>query len=189
MIKKRWDTDGDDIFVFPLPETILKTEQCVRGILERHGLPPDVLEQLPRGVTDAVEGSLFWNGLTFESTGAGRPVDAAGQLLSSEINQLFRSRGIVGNSLRSEDDEIGVIAEVEAVAQTMRKQELGAKVGVMARPARISTALGSIGAVERIRHDVGDWTPRDWVNPGGLDTEEVKDTGPVFPICPEDTPE
>jgi hypothetical protein len=154
--------------------------------LESHGLPPNLRDALTKGVVNAVKGALFWNGLTFLSKGAGRPADAAGQMLSSEIYGLFKSYGVAGNSLNADKDlyKIGVITEVEAAAQTTRKQlsGIGDGTGVMARPARISEARKSIGDIERIVHPGGKWTPLGKLIPGGLDTEGEKYTGPLFPL-------
>jgi hypothetical protein len=138
--QKTWHISHDGVFISPLPNTILNMERLVHKVIERHSVPPDFWDHLIKGVTDAVMNALFWNGITFGSNGAGRRVDVPGQLLSSEVDQLFRSCGITGNSLRSRHDEIGVIAETEAVARTVLRQILGDEIGVMARPARISAA-------------------------------------------------
>lgn len=113
----------------------------VQKNLQRRAFPPEVGNLLIAGVTEAVRAALFWNGVTLEGAGAGRRVDVAGHLLSSEIDKLFRAQGIVGNSLRSVDDEIGVIAETEAIAQWALRRILGNDRGVDARPARISAAI------------------------------------------------
>jgi len=138
-------------------------------------------------VVDAVKVAVYWHGLTLRSKGAGRPADGAGQMLSSEIYELFRLHGISGNSLEPDEDlyKVGVITEVEAAAQTARKLILGIGdgTGVMARPARTSEARKLIGRVERIVHPGGTWTPLGKAVPGKLDNEGEHLSGPLFPLA------
>lgn len=154
MTKKKWKIEPIVDANFVPPHIVAELRLRVSSILRTRGFTKDVCDRIINAVADAVAHPIYGNGITVEQTGRGRPADIGAQMLSSEISGIFRTENIRGNSLRSEEDNIGVIAEVEAVAQTARKLSNGETLaaGVMARPARISGAEASVGPVSRTPH-------------------------------------
>ncbi len=134
------------------PEYLKKLRSQLDEALGRHGLTDDAHKRVKSRIVRAVENPSFGNGISVEHTGRGRPPDYGGLMLSSEIKQIFQEEGISGNSLRSDDDKIGVVAEIEAIAQTARRIVWGLPLqkGVCARPARITAAQASVGPVTRL---------------------------------------
>jgi hypothetical protein len=134
------------------PEHLVELRSRLERTLQRHGLTGDVRDRIKSRVIRAVEYPAYGNGISAEHIGRGRPPDYGSQLLASEIRQIFLEEGLSGNSLRSDDDKIGVVAEVEAIAQTARKVVWGIPhaQGVSARPARITAAQASVGPVKRL---------------------------------------
>lgn len=133
------------------PEYLVRLRSHVGEALRRHGITDDVHKRLKSRIVRTVENPSYGNGISAEHTGRGRPPDYGSQMLASEIKQIFLEEGLSGNSLRSDDDKIGVVAEIEAIAQTARKIVWGIplKQGVSARPARITTSQASVGPVTR----------------------------------------
>lgn len=134
------------------PKHLIKFRTRVDKTLRRRGFTDDVAKRLQSRIVRAVESPSYGNGISAEHIGRGRPPDYGSQLLASEIKQIFLEEGISGNSLRSDDDKIGIVAEIEAIAQTARKVVWGIPhaQGVSARPARITAAQASVGPVKRL---------------------------------------
>jgi hypothetical protein len=75
-------------------------------------------------------------------------------LLSVNVADLLKEHGVRGNWLRLGDDDeeyVGPVTELEAIAQTAFREACGEQVGVMARPARISKARKTLGKVHRTK--------------------------------------
>ncbi len=134
------------------PEYFAKLRSQLDEALRRHGRTDDVRIRVKKRIVRAVENPSYGNGISAQHIGRGRPPDYGSQMLASEIRQIFLEESISGNSLRSDDDKIGVVAEVEAIAQTARKivWSILPEQGVSARPARITAAHASVGPVTRL---------------------------------------
>lgn len=130
---------------------LVKLKAQIDEALRRHGITDDARRRLKSRIVRAVEHPSYGNGISFEHKTRGRPPDFGAMMLAAEINEIFLEEDIAGNSLRSDDDKIGVIAEIEAIAQTARKVVWGVplKQGVSARPARLTTSSASLGPVTR----------------------------------------
>jgi hypothetical protein len=73
--------------------------------------------------------------------------------LAIDIADILSDECLRGNWLAPGDDEEdgvpGLVAELEAIAQTAFKQACGSDIGIAARPARITEARRLLGKVTR----------------------------------------
>ena len=133
-----------------LPETV--EEQLWRRaakILERHGHSDrlDIVRELVDEVSFAFAGSNH----ELKRHGRGRPVDSPEKLLAVRIADVLMKHEIRGNWVgpgdHEEDGEMGIVAEIEAIAQSALSEAQGGDPGVMCRPARLSDGRKLLGKV------------------------------------------
>jgi hypothetical protein len=129
------------------PEAEKAVRDRITNILERHGLtdPLDLLEALVDEISWAFAGTAH----QLKREGRGRPVDGAEKLLAARIPQVLKDHGVRGNWLQGDDGEIGIVSEIEAVAQGALRQARKQERQTMSRPARTSDARKLLGNVYR----------------------------------------
>jgi len=134
-----------------LPDQISNDlEKWVKNALDRHSVPSPVADEILRELIDAVQYAYVGHEHKLEQTGAGRPLSGPANLLSVDVADLLSKYGIRGNWLdTSWAGSTGLVAEMEAFAQTAFRQACGEAGGVLARPARISKARKALGKVHR----------------------------------------
>jgi hypothetical protein len=121
------------------------------NILNRHGLGDrlDAVQELVDEVSWAFAGSNN----ELKRDGRGRPVDGPEKLLAVLIADVMMKHGIRGNWVglgdKEEDGEIGIVAELESIAQSALRQAQGEDPSVTCRPARISESRKILGKVFR----------------------------------------
>jgi hypothetical protein len=135
-----------------LPEVVEEQlRQRTANILKRHGYSDrlDIVQDLVDEVSWAFAGSnheLKWNG-------RGRPVDGLEKLLAVLLADVLKKHGVRGNWVgpgdEEEDGEIGIVAELESIAQSALREAQGEDPGVTCRPARISEGRKILGKVFR----------------------------------------
>jgi hypothetical protein len=112
-----------------------------------------MIERVLQRVVDAVSYAYVGRDFRLEKDGRGRPPNVSKNILSCDISDSLRDAGIRGNWLAQgdveEDGVPGLVAELEAIAQTYLGQACGKPSGVMARPARISDARKLLGCISR----------------------------------------
>ena len=125
-------------------------QRWVKNALNRHAVPCTDAKEILRELTDVVSFAYVGRKHKLEQTGAGRPLSGPANLLSVDVADLLRKYGIRGNWLDpSWAGNTGLVAELEAIAQTALRQACGEANGVAARPARISKARKTLGKVHR----------------------------------------
>jgi hypothetical protein len=121
------------------------------NVLKRHGQTCDVIDKVVPRIFDAVSYAFAGRNLRFEKQGPGRPADVAGNILSSEVASVLGNAGLRGNWLApgdaEEDGAPGLVAELEAIAQSAYKKASGSTAGTASRPARISEAKKLLGKI------------------------------------------
>jgi hypothetical protein len=118
--------------------------------LNNHAVPCNDAKEILRELIDVVSFAYVGRKHTLEQTGAGRPVNGPANLLSVDVADLLSKYGIRGNWLdTSWAGNTGLVAELEAIAQTVLRQACREANGVAARPARISRARKTLGKVHR----------------------------------------
>jgi hypothetical protein len=134
-----------------LPDQISNDfQKWVKNTLDRHSVPSPVADEILRELTDVVSFAYVGRKHKLEQTGAGRPLSGPANLLSVDVADLLSKYGIRGNWLdTSWAGNTGLVAELEAIAQTTLRQACGDANGVAARPARISKARKALGKVHR----------------------------------------
>ncbi|WP_426437532.1 hypothetical protein [Bradyrhizobium genosp. P] len=105
----------------------------------------DIVEELVDEISWAFAGS----GHALKRTGRGRPVDGAEKLLAVRVPEILRGHGVRGNWLEGDAGEIGIVAELEAVAQAALRQARKEQRETHSRPARTSEAGRILGKVHR----------------------------------------
>jgi hypothetical protein len=139
-----------------LPAEIEKTlRQRIRKVLERHGVSDETIAKIMSALIYEVSCVYAGREHKLDAEGPGRPACGPGYLLSVNVADLLKEHGFRGNWLQLGDDEeggpIGLVAELEAIAQTAFRQACGEQAGVTARPARISMARKKLGKVHRTK--------------------------------------
>ena len=125
-------------------------KRWAKNTLKRHAVPRTDAEEIVSELTDVVSFAYVGRKHKLEQTGAGRPLNGAANLLSVEVADVLSKYGIRGNWLDPGwAGNTGLVAELEAVAQTALRQACGEANGVAARPARISRARKTLGNVHR----------------------------------------
>jgi hypothetical protein len=125
-------------------------QRWVSNILNRHAVPSADAKEILRELTDVVSFAYVGRKHKLEQPGAGRPLNGAANLLSVEVADVLSKYGIRGNWLDSSwAGNTGLVAELEAMAQSALRQACGEVNGVAARPARISRARKTLGKVHR----------------------------------------
>jgi hypothetical protein len=124
-------------------------------VLERHGVPDEVIAKIDSALFDQVSWAYAERDYKLVAEGPGHPMSGAANLLSVNVDDLLREHGLRGNWRLPGDDEeqgpIGLVAELEAIAQTAFREACGEQAGVMARPARITEAHKMLGKVHRTK--------------------------------------
>jgi len=138
-----------------LPAEIQKAlRQRSRNVLERHGIADELIDKIVSALVHQVSWAYNEREYKLEAEGPGRPVSGPACLLSVNVADLLKEHGVRGNWLRLGDDDeeyVGPVTELEAIAQTAFREACGEQVGVMARPARISKARKTLGKVHRTK--------------------------------------
>lgn len=125
-------------------------QKWVGNALHRHGVPPADAQEILRELTDVVSFAYVGRNHKLEQPGAGRPLNGTANLLSVELADVLSKYGIRGNWLDpSWAGNTGLVAELEAMAQTALRQACGDVNGIAARPARITKARKTLGKVHR----------------------------------------
>jgi hypothetical protein len=124
-----------------------------RNVLERHRNSDEVIGKIVNDLVHQVSWAYAEREYKLIAEGRGRPVPGPANLLSVKVDDLLKAHGLRGNWLQLGDDEeqgtIGLVAELEAIAQTAFRGACGKQAGVMARPARITKAGKTLGKVHR----------------------------------------
>jgi hypothetical protein len=136
----------------------------IRHVLEPFGISDEGIGEIVSALVDQGSFAYVERGYRLIAEGRGRPVSAAANLLSVNVDDLLREHGLRGNWLQLGDDAeqgaIGPVAELEAIVQTAFREACGEQAAVMARPARISTAHKTLGKVHRTKlPDLIIWGP------------------------------
>jgi hypothetical protein len=138
--------------VVSLPKTVEEQlRQRTANILNRHGYRDrfDIVQELVDEVSFAFAGSNH----ELKRNGRGRPVDGPEKLLAVIIGDVLMKHGIRGNWVgigdQEEDGEIGIVAELESIAQSAYRQSQGKDPGTICRPARITEGRKILGKVFR----------------------------------------
>ena len=134
-----------------LPEQISNDfQRWVKNTLNRHAVTCTDAKKILTELTDVVSFAYVARKHKLEQTGAGRPLNGPTNLLSVDVADLLSKHGVRGNWLDpSWAGNTGLVAELEAIAQTALRQACGEANGVAARPARISEARKILGKVHR----------------------------------------
>jgi hypothetical protein len=137
-----------------LPNEKMKTLRGrIKNILTRHAVPLDKAEDIVTELTDEVSWAFVGHKHKLERGGRGRPTDGPANLLSVNVADALKKHEIRGNWLggntEEEDGQLGIVAELEAVALAALRDACKLEKGVMARPARISEARKLLGKIER----------------------------------------
>lgn len=121
--------------------------QRTTNILDRHGLGDrlDIVQEL----VDEVSWALAASGHKLARSGRGRPVDGPEKLVAVLVPEILKKHGVRGNWLQGDSGEIGLVAELEAVAQAALRRARKQERETMSRPARTSEARGILGNVHR----------------------------------------
>jgi hypothetical protein len=97
------------------------------NILDRHGLG-DRLD-IVQDVVDEVSLALAGSNHKLRRNGRGRPVDGPEKLLAVLIADVLMKHGIRGNWVglgdQEEDGEMGIVAELESIAQSALRKARG----------------------------------------------------------------
>jgi hypothetical protein len=135
-----------------LPEEVERDLRMrTKMILERHDLGDrlDIIQELVYEVSLAFVASEH----KLTRSGRGRPVDGSEKLIAVLVPEVLGRLGIRGSWLgqgdETEDGEIGIVSELESVAQAALHQARGKDRGSMPRPARTSEARKILGKVFR----------------------------------------
>lgn len=117
------------------------------NILDRHGLGDrlDIVQEL----VDEVSWAFAASGHNLARSSRGRPVDGPEKLLAVLIPEFLKKHGIRGNWLQGDSGEIGIVAELEAVAQAALRRARNQGRETMSRPARTREAGRILGKVHR----------------------------------------
>jgi hypothetical protein len=125
-------------------------QRWVSNALNRHAVPCADAKEILRELTDVVSFAYVGRKHKLEQPGAGRPLNGTANLLSVEVANVLSKYGIRGNWLDPGwAGNTGLVAELEAMAQTALRLACGEANGVAARPARISKARKTLGKVHR----------------------------------------
>jgi hypothetical protein len=135
-----------------LPDETMKTLRGrIENILSRHAVAQadEIVEEL----IDEVSWAFVGHKHKLEQGGPGRPANGPANLLSVNVADALKKYEIRGNWLgggtEEEDGQLGIVAELEAVALVALREACKVETGVMARPARISEARKMLGKIER----------------------------------------
>jgi hypothetical protein len=153
---RRWINPGRPGTISPdtLPDKIEgQLRRRTANVLRRHGQTDDIIDKVVPRIVDAVSYAFAGRNLRFEKQGPGRRAGVAGNILSFEVANVLGNVGLRGNWLApgdtEEDGAPGLVAEVEAIAQSAYKEASGSTAGTVSRPARISEANKLLGKVTR----------------------------------------
>jgi hypothetical protein len=143
-----------ELLIDSLPLVVInRLKTRVAAVLLRNQIANDVASKVISALIDAVSSAFVGRDLALVAAGAGRPMRASSNVLSIEVADLLKQAGIRGNWRMSGDEEwdgpIGIVAELEAIAQTALTDASGGNSGVMARPARITEAGRRLGKLFR----------------------------------------
>jgi hypothetical protein len=132
-----------------LPNQIRKDlGRRIKKILNRHAMPFPYTKEIVRELIDEVSFAYAGREHELQQNGAGRPTNGPANLLSVRVADILKNYGVRGNWLDlGWAGQTGLVAELEAVAQTALRQACGGANGVAARPARISKARRTLGKV------------------------------------------
>lgn len=149
----RWkDGTKNQLPVASLPEEIeTQTAMRFRNVLKQHGLTDHEVQKLLPDLMDEVGYAAAGRPHQLASDARGRPPDGMSNLLSVQIASILDKHGFKGNWRGSSAYlRDGLVAELEAVAQTAYRQAASYDApGVITRPARISEAKSRLGRVHR----------------------------------------
>jgi hypothetical protein len=134
-----------------------KTVKTLRGrienILDRHAVPSAAAQEIVEELTDEVSWAFAGREHKLQRGGRGRPADGPANLLSVNVADILMKHKIRGSWLgagtEEEDGQMGIVAELEAVALAAFREACETEVGVLARPARISEARKMLGKIKR----------------------------------------
>lgn len=132
----------------------------IENILDRHAVPFAEAQEIIEELTDEVSWAFAGREHKLERGGRGRPADGPTNLLSVNVADMLMKHNIrgswLGGGTEEEDGQIGIVAELEAVALAAFREACAIKAGAiaraagaMARPARISEARKMLGKIER----------------------------------------
>jgi hypothetical protein len=171
VVSMRWDDLDLDAALWTIPANVAKNKTATPVPLTFPAIGLLRLRLAQRAGEQWVYPSLVgqshviglpkvWAGRSrrFEKQGPGRPADVAGNILSSEVANVLGNAGLRGNWLApgdaEEDGAPGLVAELEAIAQSAYKEASGSMAGAVSRPARISEAKKLLGRQNNPRRNV-----------------------------------
>jgi hypothetical protein len=142
-----------DFAIASLPDKIEgQLTRRSENVLKRHNVPTTTVERIAGELIHEVSFAYAARSYTLKGGRGPRP-DAPSNVLSVNIADLLASHGLRGNWLNAGDDEedgqMGMVAELEAIAQSAFRTARGDETGTMVRPARISNARKTLGKVHR----------------------------------------
>jgi hypothetical protein len=125
----------------------------VTAVLRHNAASEEVTSKVTSALIDAVSSAFVGRDMALVAAGAGRPMRVSSNVLSIDVADLLKQAGIRGCWLalgdEVEDGLIGVVAELEAIAQAALRVASGVNIGAMARPARITDARRRLGKIFR----------------------------------------
>lgn len=125
------------------PEVEEELRRRIINILDRHSLSDrlDVVQEL----VDETSWALAASEHKLTRGGRGRPVDGPEKLLAVRVPEILQRHGVRGNWRQGDDGDLGIVAELEAVAQAALRQARNQERETMSRPARSSEARKLLG--------------------------------------------
>jgi hypothetical protein len=113
-------------------------------ILERHGLGDrlDIVQEL----VDEVSWAFAASEHKLTRNGRGGPIDGPEKLLAVLVPEILKGHGMRGNRLQGDDGAIGMVAELEAVAEATLRRARTEDAKTISRPARTSGAQETRGS-------------------------------------------
>jgi hypothetical protein len=141
----RWTGSGGSASLSDEVEEELRRR--ITNILGRHGLGNRL--EIVQELFEQVSWALAARQHKLSRTGRGRPVDGPEKLLAVLVPEVLERHSVRGNWLQGDNGEIGIVAELEAVAQAALRQARKQDRETMARPARASEARRMLGKIYR----------------------------------------
>ena len=137
-----------------LPPTLIELLRTrVAAVLLRNAVPEEVTLRVTGALIDAVSYAFVGRNLALVSAGAGRPLSASANVLSIDVRDILKQAGIRGCwgmlGDEEEDGRIGIVTELEGIAQTALRVASGGGTAVMARTARITESRRRLGKIFR----------------------------------------
>ncbi len=153
---RRWADKGrpGTLHIGSLPESVERQlRNRLASVLARHGQTSKAIDRVSQRIVEAVSWAYAGRNIQLTNDGPGRPPAASGNILSIDVADILSGEGVRGNWLapgdEQEDGAIGLVAELEAIAQTAYKQASGADIGTAARPARVTEARKLLSKITR----------------------------------------